>query len=122
MANQRDPLWAPTEISANRQCPPRKEIRSPSGSCVHREASSRTYCRQGEREGRKKTRATTLQAFWAAGNRRSGACADSRVHCLPKPQETQPCAPAVPTGRATHIDPIESLRLQKLHPRLLLQT
>src|SRR5262249_32902932 len=78
----------------NRQCPPRKETRSPSGRCVHRAASSRTYCLPGEREGLKKTRATTSQAFWAAGNRRPGACADSRVHCLPEPHETQSCAPA----------------------------
>src|SRR6266567_4271248 len=120
MANRRDPLRAPTETSANRQCPPRKETRSPSGRCVHRAASSRTYCRPGEREGLKKTRATTSQAFWAAGNRRSGACADSRVHCLPEPHETQPCAPAVPAGRATRIDPIESLRLEKLHSGLSL--
>jgi hypothetical protein len=35
---------------------------------------------QGERKGLKKTRATTSPAFWAAGIRRSGACADSRVH------------------------------------------
>src|ERR1700745_1164895 len=94
MANRRDPLKAPTEISANRQCPPRKETRSPSGRCVHRAASSRTYCRPGEREGLKKTRATTSQVFWAAGNRRTGACADSRGHCLPEAHETQPCAPA----------------------------
>jgi len=48
------------------------------------------YCRRGEREGLKKIRATTSQAFWAAGNRRSGACANSRVHCLPYPHGTQP--------------------------------
>src|SRR5207248_1656536 len=82
-----------TETSANKQCPPRKETRLPSGRCVHRAASSRTYCRLGEREGLTKTRATTSQAFWAAGNRRSGACADSRVHCLSEPRETQLCAP-----------------------------
>src|SRR5215471_3253847 len=89
MANRRDPLPAPTETSANRQCPPRKETRSPSGRCVHRAASSRTYCRPDKREGLKKTRATTSSAFWAAGNRRSGACADSRLHCLREPHETQ---------------------------------
>src|SRR5258707_11132669 len=71
------------------QCPPRKETRSPSGSCVHRAASSRTYCRPDKREGLKKTRATTSPAFWAAGNRRAGACADSRVHCLPEPHSCQ---------------------------------
>src|SRR6266852_3817502 len=72
------------------QCPPRKETRSPSGRCVHRAASSRTYCRPEKREGLKKTRATTSPAFWAAGNRRSGACADSRLHRLREPHETQP--------------------------------
>src|SRR5258708_20278293 len=71
------------------QCPTRKETRSVSGKCVHRAASSRTYCRPEKREGLKKTRATTLLAFWAVGNRRSGACADSRVHCLREPHETQ---------------------------------
>src|SRR5260370_607992 len=71
------------------QCPPRKETRSPSGKCVHRAARSRTYCRPDKREGLKKTRATTSKAFWAAGNRRAGACADSRLHCLPEPHETQ---------------------------------
>src|SRR5207249_9662568 len=70
--------------------PPRKETRSPSGRCVHRAASSRTYCRPEKREGLKKTRATTSPAFWAAGSRRAGACADSRLHCLPEPYETQP--------------------------------
>src|SRR5437016_8513081 len=72
------------------QCPPRKETRSPSGRCAHRAASSRTYCRPEKREGLKKTRATTSPAFWAAGNRRSGAWADSRLHSLPEPHETQP--------------------------------
>src|SRR6516164_6856107 len=101
------------------QFPPRKETRSPSGRCVHRAASSRTYCRPGEREGLKKTRATTSQAFWAAGNRRSGACANSRVHCLPEPQETQPVLqPCLLAG--PRIDPIESLRLEKLHSGLSL--
>src|SRR5438477_896833 len=90
MANRRGPLRAPIETSANRQCPPRKENRSLSGRCVHRAASSRMYCRPGEMEGLKKTRATTSKAFWAAGNRRSCACADSRVHCLPDPHGTQP--------------------------------
>src|SRR5258708_18686795 len=71
------------------QCPPRKETRSLTGRCVHRAASSRTYCRPEKREGLKKTRATTLLAFWAAGSRRSGACGDSRVHCLREPHETQ---------------------------------
>src|SRR6266581_4156655 len=89
MANRRDPLRAPTETSANRQCPPRKETRWPSGRCVHRAARSRTYCRPDKREGLKKTRATTSKAFWAAGNRRAGACADSRLHCLAGPHETQ---------------------------------
>src|SRR5882672_5916192 len=84
MANQRDLSRAPIEISANRQYPPRKETQSPSERCVHRAASSRTYCRPGKREGLKKTRATTLPAFWAAGNRRADACADSRLHCLPE--------------------------------------
>src|SRR5215475_5466818 len=50
------------------------------------------YCRPREREGLKKTRATTSQAFWAADNRLSDAW-DSRVHCLPEPHETQPSAP-----------------------------
>jgi hypothetical protein len=77
------------------QCPPRKEIRSPSGWCVHRAASSRTYCRPDKREGLKKTQATTSKAFWAAGNRRAGAYADSRLHCLPGPHETQPSNGAV---------------------------
>src|SRR6202790_1703201 len=89
MASRRDPSRAPTETSANRQCPPRKETRSPSGRCVHRAASSRTYCRPEKREGRKKTRATTSPAFWAAGNRRCVDCADSRLHRLPEPHETQ---------------------------------
>src|SRR5258707_7354943 len=71
------------------QCPPRKETRSPSGKCVHRAARSRTYCRQDKREGLKKPRPTTSKAFWAAVNRRAGACADSRLHCLPEPRETQ---------------------------------
>src|SRR2546430_17580471 len=53
-------------------------------------ASSRTYCRPEKREGLKKTRATTSPVFGAAGNRRAGACADSRLHCLPEPHETQP--------------------------------
>ena len=70
----------PTETSANRQCLPRKETRSPSGRYVHRAASSQMYCRPGETEGLKKTRATTSQASWAADNRLSGACAHSRVH------------------------------------------
>ena len=43
----------------------------------------------------KKTRATTSPAFWAAGNRRSGAWADSRLHSLPEPHETQPSDSAV---------------------------
>src|SRR5256885_504771 len=72
------------------QCPPRKETRSPSERCAHRAASSRTYCRPEKREGLKKTRATTSPAFWAAGNRRSGAWADSRFHSLPEPHKTQP--------------------------------
>src|SRR4029077_3577131 len=71
------------------QCPPRKETRSPSGRCAHRAASSRTYCRPEKREGQKKTRATTSKAFWAAGNRRAGACADSHFHRLREPHETQ---------------------------------
>src|SRR4029077_10110342 len=71
------------------QCPPRKETRSPSGRCAHRAASSRMYCRPEKREGLKKTRATTSSAFWAAGNRRSGACAGSRLHRLREPHETQ---------------------------------
>src|SRR5260370_42154490 len=58
--------------------------------------------------------------FWAGGNWRSGCWADSRVPCLPEPHETQPCAPAVPAGRATRIDPIESLRLENLHSGLSL--
>src|SRR5260370_38087153 len=90
MASRRDPSRAPTETSANMQCPPRKETRSPSGRCVHRAASSRTYCRPEKREVLKKTRATTSPAFWAASNRRAGACTDSRLHCLPEPYETQP--------------------------------
>ena len=90
MANRRGPLRAPIETSANTQCPPRKETRLPSGRCVHRAASSRMYFRPGEMEGLKKTRATTSKAFWAAGNRRSCACADSRVHCLPDTHGTQP--------------------------------
>src|SRR5215467_1784291 len=73
---------APRETSANRQCPPRKENRSQSGRCVHHAASSRTYCQPNKREGPKKIRATTLPAFWAAENRRSGAFADSRIHSL----------------------------------------
>src|SRR5260370_34472033 len=71
------------------QCPPRKETRSPSGRCVHRAASSRTYCRPEKRQGLKKIRATTSKAFWAAGNRRFGACADSRLHRLRERHETQ---------------------------------
>src|ERR1700756_1876802 len=85
MASRRDPLRAPTETSANRQCPPRKETRSPSGRCVHRAASSRTYCRPGEREGLKKTRATTSQAFWAAGNRPS-VLVRTHAFILPEPR------------------------------------
>src|SRR5271169_330776 len=84
MASPRDPSRAPTETSANRQCPPRRETRSLSGRCVRRAARSQTYCQPEKREGLKKTRATTSRAFWAAGNRRAGACADSRLHCLPE--------------------------------------
>src|SRR5260221_14411833 len=71
------------------QCPPRKKTRSPSGRCVHRAANSRTYCQPEKREGLKKIRATTSPVFWAAGNRRAGACADSRLHRLREPHETQ---------------------------------
>src|SRR5260221_2194727 len=78
MASRFDPLGAPREISANRRCPPRKENRSQSERCVHRAASNLKYYRPDKREGLKKNRATTLPAFWAAGSRRSGACADSR--------------------------------------------
>src|ERR1700720_3883776 len=90
MASRRDPSRGPTKTSANRQCPPRKETRSPSESCAHHAASSRTYCRPEKREGLKKTRATTSSAFWAAGNRRSGGCEDSRFHRLRQAHETQP--------------------------------
>src|SRR5258708_5938980 len=89
MASRRDPSRAPTETSANRRCPPRKENRSQSGRCVHRAASSQTCCRPDKKEGLKKTRATTSPAFWVAGNRRSGACVDSRLHCLRVPGEPQ---------------------------------
>src|SRR5262249_47207537 len=85
----RDPSRAPTETSANRQCPPRKETRSPSARCVRRAASSRTYCQPEKKVGLKKTRATTSPAFWAAGNRRFGACVDSHLHFLREPHETQ---------------------------------
>src|SRR5271155_1552834 len=73
---------APTETSANRRCPPRKESRSLSARCVRRAASSRTYCRPDKTEGLRKNPAATSPPFWAAGNRRSGAFGDSRVHCL----------------------------------------
>ena len=66
-----------------------KETRSPSGMCVLRAASSQTYCRPEKREDLKKTQAKTSPVFWAAGNRRSGACADSRLHCLREHHETQ---------------------------------
>src|SRR5260370_19807766 len=99
MASRVDPSRAPTETSGNMQCPPRKETRSLSGRCVHRAASSRTYCQPEKREGLKKTRATTLLAFWAVGSRRSGSCADSRLHCLPELHETQPSDSAI--GRLT---------------------
>src|SRR5215469_16670106 len=89
MASRRDPSRAPTETSANRQCPPRKETQSPSGRCVRRAASSRTYCRPKEREGLKKTRATTWLAFLAEDNRRFGACGDLRIHFLCPLHETQ---------------------------------
>src|SRR6266446_2067749 len=89
-ASRRDPSKGPTKISANRQCPPRKETRSPSGRCAHRAASIRTYCRPDKREGLKKTRATTSSAFWDADNRRSGACEGSRFHRVREPRETQP--------------------------------
>src|SRR5580698_10753277 len=72
---------APREISANRLSPPKKESRLQSMRCVHHAASSQTYCQPNRKEGLKKSRATTWKAFWAAGNRRFGACADSRVHC-----------------------------------------
>src|SRR5579871_6168505 len=86
MANRRGPSRVPTKTSANRQFPPRKETRLRLERCVHRAASIRTYCRLEEKEGPRRTRATTSQAFWAAGNRRSGAFAGPRVHYLP-------CAP-----------------------------
>src|SRR5882672_4639098 len=89
MANQRDLSRAPIEISANRQYPPRKETQSPSERCVHHAASSRTYCQPGKKEGLKKTRATTLPAFWAAGSRQSGVFAYSRIHSPRAPHETQ---------------------------------
>src|ERR1700758_4233294 len=89
MASRRDLLRAPRETSTNRRCPPRKENRSLSGRCARREASSQTYCQPEKREGLMKIRATTSSVFWAVGNRRSGACADSRVHCLREPLETQ---------------------------------
>src|SRR6267142_4023025 len=89
MASRFDPSGAPTETSANRRCPPRKETRWWSERCVHRAASSQTCCRPDKKEGLRKTRATTLPAFWAAGNRRAGACANSRLHCLRVPGEPQ---------------------------------
>src|SRR6266849_3040050 len=88
-ASRRDPSRGPTKTSANRQCRPRKETRSPSERCAHHAASSRTYCQPDKREGLKKTRATTSSAFWAAGNRRPGACAESRLHRLRESHETQ---------------------------------
>jgi hypothetical protein len=44
-----------------------------------------------------------------------------RTHAfiLPEPPETQPWAPAVPAGRATRIDPIESLRLAAISLKIL---
>src|SRR5882724_11830001 len=79
MANRSDPSRAPTETSTNRRCPPRKEIRWRSEKCVHRAASNLKYCRPDKRAGLKKSRATAWSEFWAAGSRRSGACADSRL-------------------------------------------
>src|SRR5258706_9528867 len=89
MASRRDPSRAPTETSANRRCPPRKETRWRSERCVHRAASNLKYYRPDKREGLKKSRATTLPASWVAGNRRSGAWLDSRLHCLRAPGEPQ---------------------------------
>src|SRR6266852_7347031 len=88
-ASRREPSRGPTKTSANRKCRPRKETRSSSERCAHHAASSRTYCRPEKREGLKKTRATTSPAFWAAGSRRPGACADSRLHRLRESHETQ---------------------------------
>src|SRR5215468_3248096 len=88
-ASRLDPTVAPREISANRQCLPKKESRSQSGRCAHRAASSRTYCRPDKKEGRKKIRATTLLAFLAGGNRRSGAFVGSRFNSVREPDKTQ---------------------------------
>src|SRR5260370_4894023 len=89
MGSRSDAARGATKSSANRQCRRRKETRSSAERCAHHAASSRTYCRPEKREGLKKTRATTSPAFWAAGSRRPGACADSRLHRLRESQETQ---------------------------------
>src|SRR5215475_517824 len=80
---------APIETSANKLCLPRKGSRLPSGRCAPRAANNRMCCRRDKKEGPKKTRATTSSAFWAAGNRRFGAFADSRFNSLREPEETQ---------------------------------
>src|SRR5215468_7307085 len=111
MANRRGPSRAPTETSASRQFPPRKENRWLSARCVRRVASIRTCCRRGEKEGPRRTRATTSQGFWAAGNRRSGVFARPRVHSTGGSRKSILCCRSLPqVGPQTLLDAIQERR------------